>query len=360
MSDGDFPVTPPAALARTQPVRRSQRPGTLPPPGRSPRRTGTFRYQSPTYRFPDTTSPFLQKMRARALKEESLTGASVEQLEDLLFMLSQERKQLAAEHNYREGIRYNRAIDYVTRLYDQERKSVVQQAASATLKAEEKQFNEEFDSFDKNTDRMIRELADQQRERRRALQEAHQKELDDLDLRWKAPKKQRMYNRASNQVTSLRMQHAFMLTQCRFDDAQAMAQIINERTTHERNESHFIMQHDFDESLKKVQARQADELDFFNESTRLQMEKLKQDRARLRVGFENRAKKFEARDGIVSDPDKLWNRTRNQRIQANSRRRVATLPSTKMTRRDIRDSDVAILDLPPLDNRRNNASRAKK
>ena len=301
-------------------------------------------------------------MKERALKQESLTGASIEQFEELLFLLGQERKELAAAHKYREGLRYNRAIDYVMGLYDRERKSLVQQEASAVLKAEEKSFNEEFENFDRNTDRLIRELAEQQRQRRRALEEAHQQELDDLDKRWNAPKKQRMYNRASNQVTSLRMQHAFMLTQCRFDDAEAVAQIIRDRTAHEREESHFVMQHDFDESLKRLQAKQADELDFFNESTRLQMEKLKQDRARLRVGFENRAKKFEARDGIVNDPDKLWNRTKNQRIFTMARRRGSTIPSTKMTRRDIRDSDVAILDLPPLDNRRKPKpkTRAKK
>jgi hypothetical protein len=76
--------------------------------------------------------------------------------------------------------------------------------------------------------------------------------------------------------------------------------------------------------------------------------------------YENLGKKIMTREEIVADPEKLWNleqARRSHAIVGNIGK--PQLPSAKLARKDIRDSDVAILNLPPLASRRKHAKKEK-
>ena len=54
----------------------------------------------------------------------------------------------------------------------------------------------------------------------------------------------------------------------------------------------------------------------------------------------------------TADPEKMWNRTAGQRMNETSKGGLSTMPSTKMTRKDLADLDFELLTLPPLDLKR--------
>ena len=73
-----------------------------------------------------------------------------------------------------------------------------------------------------------------------------------------------------------------------------------------------------------------------------------------RKQLENREsiKTQEAED--TTDAEKIWTRTTKERMteQTIKSKTVASIPSTKMTRKDLADKDLELLTLPPLDLRR--------
>jgi Fe2+ transport system protein B len=147
----------------------------------------------------------------------------------------------------------------------------------------------------------------------------------------------------------LRRQLAFLLVQCRFKDAEEVRRLVDEQTKAEEMENSIAMQRDFDEAIKKLEVRQAEEIRTFETGARVQREKFAQNRTVARRLYENRGKKLAAREEIVKDPERLWNRTQSARIgEIVQHCQQRPLPSTKLTRSDIKDRDVAILSLPQL------------
>jgi hypothetical protein len=229
----------------------------------------------------------LKKLRARALELKPLAGATEEQLENLLYLVSTERKAIATHHRYRDGDKYNGVVSHVDYAFIDARKKNRQQREQETLKSAEAGCKAETEAFDRETKQREKELRDHQKEQRDALLASHQAELDALEEHWKTPTKFRLYNRASNNLTVLRRQLAFLLVQCRFKEAEDVRRMVDEETRFEEEENHLVMQRDYDEAVKKVIARQAEELATFDNKAAVQVQTYLQDRAVERKVHEN-------------------------------------------------------------------------
>jgi hypothetical protein len=289
------------------------------------------------------------KLRQQALKLDPLVGTTERQLENLLYLVSSERKAAAHDHRYREGTRYNEVVSHVGRVVTETRKRNRLQEEQTLIRVAQTEYKEDIEAYDRETKVQEKELRDRQKEQREALLASQHWELEALEERWKAPAKFRIYNRASNRLTILRRQRAFLLVQCRFKDAEEVSRLVEEETRVQQAESHTAMQRDYDEALKKVLARHADEMESFDERAAVQLLRLQQDRAIDRRVFENRGRKIVAREEIAKNGDTLWNHDQAKRARdVVENIRKLPVPSAKMSRKDIDDMDVAILDLPPL------------
>jgi DNA-binding LytR/AlgR family response regulator len=209
------------------------------------------------------------------------------------------------------------------------------------------------DAFDKETKQLETELCERQKEQKEVLLAGHRAELDDIEAHWSSAKHFRQYNRASNKLTILRRQLAFLLVQSRFKDAAEVRKLVDTETKTEESESHGSMQRDYDSALAAVLARHQAEVETFDERASIQLQKFRQDRAVARRLYENRGRKLAARVEIAADPDKLWSHEQAKRAHAIAGNAgMPVVPSAKITRSAIADKDVAILSLPPLDSRR--------
>jgi hypothetical protein len=113
------------------------------------------------------------------------------------------------------------------------------------------------------------------------------------------------------------------------------------------------MQRDYDAALGMLLEKQKGELAVFDDRAEVQLQKLHQDRAVARRLYENRGRKLTAREAMAADPERLWNHEQAKRSHAIAATAgMPFVPSAKLTRKDVKDKDVAILSLPPLALRR--------
>jgi hypothetical protein len=200
---------------------------------------------------------------------------------------------------------------------------------------------------------MLRDLQTAQDEQRKQLEMIHEGQIREHEERWESPAKYRLYNRASNRLTILRRQHSILLMQCRFTDAEAVNRILMTKMREEEAQHHTIHQREFEESFAYLREKQKAERDFLATRLDVQLAQFHRNRGMQRRIFENKGRKIEARGEIAKDSERLWNLAQLQRLEELSnvaaiRAPNAALPSSKMTPRDIKDPEVVILSLPPL------------
>ena len=87
------------------------------------------------------------------------------------------------------------------------------------------------------------------------LIEQQNKEAEDNYVKWKMESKVRQYNHASYHLVIQRKQLANLLQQCRFSEAEVVQKNIERLEMQERESAYKVMQHDYNESLKKLEMK---------------------------------------------------------------------------------------------------------
>lgn len=305
----------------------------------------------PTYKNIEIT-PELLKLKEKAKREESLSGATSQQIEDLLCILNQEKKTLAKNKLFKEALKCTSMINYVSQFLSAAKKRENQKVAKKEFTIVHQQFEDSFNDFDEETKLLEKELIAKQKKRLEELQNTHQAELNDLEARWNSEKKQRIYNKCTSDLHSMRKRITFLLVDNRFEEAEGAQQDADERTEIEVFDHHYLMQRDYDKSLKNLVKKQFLEMETFKTDCIIEQEKLKQDRLKLRQGFVNRQLKLKTKKDIIDDPDKLWAHRQTERfVSAGKSNKSSTLsPSSRMKVSDFRELDNETLALPPLEN----------
>lgn len=319
---------------------------------------GTSR--NPRFSKSQPVSPAGKAPKDRALAGDPLDGVSEDDLRTMIYDLSEDRRRLANSHQFKKAGQVNEAMKRAEKAVLQIQKDTLQRAAMEEFEQQDEEFRSKFADFDAETETLTRELKEQLNAKRQSLHNQHAQELEDFEERWTSPPKERLYNRASYTLTSMRRQLKVMLQQCQFDDAEEVQEQIRRRKASEESENSFIMRHDFNEALRKLEAKQAEEKRLFEESAALKLKTLSDRRQRLRVRFVNREKYMERREKMIQDCDKLWTHAQLHRDSISPTLRSIP-PSLKVTKKDLDEVEVINLELPRLflPGRLNQARRAR-
>ncbi|OHT14675.1 hypothetical protein TRFO_14847 [Tritrichomonas foetus] len=304
------------------------------------------------YSTPDDslfTPTQLNRLVNLALERKKLKLNTQEEYESVIAELSTKRTYYAAKHKYAEAERYQNAIKFVRNSELQMRKNEIKEKASNAFLKKETTFKKTFLEFDQETKIEMDNLKNEIQAQREQMSQRHEDEIEALENLWKSQKKARLYNRPSKTLSTLRRQLNFMLTQCRFDEAKEVQKHIDEQANIEQKQNHEHMQHDFSEALRKLTEKQNEEKRFFEDRAQIRIRTFEQKRQRLRAGFENRARKLNAKKEVVTNPDRVWVSTQNQRIGDDATMRRAPMkPTMKIAKKDIYEKEVVTLELPPL------------
>ena len=359
-SENAIPIEP---HPPTQPSHRPMRAHCAPAPPQTKQNEQNPR----TYKFKARPNPFrskktnendsvLTKVQIKnyinlAFQQKPINLKTEAEYECLKNEISIKRTKLASRHEYEEANKYQKALEFVSKSELNIQQYEMYAIMNQEVKEKEMNFKSSLVQFDNETKNLREELENKIMKERMELERRHKQDLDDFEMRWNGQEKNRLYNRPSNVLSALRRQLNFMLTQCRFDEAKEVQKQIDERERFEEDENYLQMQHDFNEALKKLKAKQNSEARFFEEKAHLRVVTFEQKRQRLRVGFENRAKKIKTQKNKVSDPEKAWRVTQNRRIEDGALLKKVT-PSqaaiSRISRNDIFEKEVVKLSLPPL------------
>ena len=134
-------------------------PSRQPPSRRTMKSTSHVLFNPPVYRSIEL-SPELQKLKEKARREEPLTNVTTEQFQELIYVLNQERKTLARDHRYKEGLKCNATINHVNKYFEMAKKKENQSVAKEEFEEVSKQFESSFKQFDEQTKKLERELID--------------------------------------------------------------------------------------------------------------------------------------------------------------------------------------------------------
>jgi hypothetical protein len=299
------------------------------------------------------------------LKKDNLADVSERSFGFLLYYLQQLRKQKAAEHSYEQGKQLNDVISYVNCQYARARRNALQRAAVEDYESNRNDLEAALRAFEAEEKRQFAELEEELAREKERLKEEHEAQAQEHLERWNSAEKCRQYNRASNALTVLQKQHAQLLIQCRFEDAQAVNRLREARMHEEQAIQHAMHEKDFEESAKYLAEKQAAEDQFFEAKKEVQIAQFKRRKALERRVLENKEKKIEVKGKLAQDAEKLWNLAQVQRLEdlcdpETIRESEGPMPSSKMTKRDLQDPDVVILTLPPLARKTKSKPRKEK
>jgi hypothetical protein len=285
-----------------------------------------------------------------ALGSSSLKGISSAVLESALVELMEQRRELAHNHRLRESARYQRAINRVLECHSTQMKLDVQEMALARHRIDARIVDEEAREYDLETRDLIREFKAVRDEGRNQLLERHNGELSRHTRQWGSRRMARMYNLPSHRVAMLRRQQTLLTVQCRFEEADAVARLLAERTLQNNIEQAKARQRDYEESFTKLKTKQTGEVEFFDHETEIQLAQLKQARRVARAPIDNKKKKMEAREAFLMDAERVWNARRHERMEkiTTGTTMGQTFPSLHIQPEEVGKSDAARLPLPQL------------
>lgn len=277
---------------------------------------------------------------------------TIDLINNLIIHLQQLRKQKAIERNYRDGLRLNRAITTL----EQQRSDILtkmnQSETMRHLNNEYEEFKKRKEKFENETAQMVNKLKSKQNEQKENMQKLHDEKEQKLFQDWTQGKQIKMYNRSSNELTSLRRQHAFLLVQNRFEEAQKIGQEIEQKQNEELMNSHEEHQKDYDTAYDMLYEKNKEEDEFFENKCAIEMASLMQKRNKEKRALENKEKWFIQKKKEIAESDKNNSPKTSPRNSGMTPYRKPLMPSSKMTRKELGGSDVAIFQLPQITNRR--------
>lgn len=284
-----------------------------------------------------------------------------------LDIFQEKPKEIARKYNYQEGIRINEAISRLENLRNGYLAKMTQDESLRTLNEEYEQFEQRRNEYDDKTNTLIKDLQEQQEKQRTELKANHEAKEEELLQTWGSSKKLRMYNRSSAELTTLRRQHAFLLVQNRFQEAKKIAAEIEVKQNYELQLNHQHHQKDYDSAYASLQEKNREEVETFENKCAIDIATLIQNRKRGRKQFESKEQWFTMRRAEISESTS----TKTGKVVASPKITTRStlfdsphskliMPSSKMTRKELGGSDVVILKLPPIQNRKINTRKQSR
>lgn len=325
-------------------------PAKRPVPPKTPRNEYSFKRSLPTFRKPEVSKLALQ-MKEKAINAEPIPDLDDTIYDQIIYSLTEERRERVLNHEFKRGALINRAIVFTREFQLKNKKQLAHIIAQNEFRQVESEIKSSLEQFDKETKIKENELLKESINRKEAMKERHIKELTEHESRWNSESMFKHFNHASARLTTLRGQISTLLAQNRFDDAEQLTKLADQQKALEELNNYEIMQNSFNESQRRLIAKQQEELDFLETDLEVKRHKFIMERIRERRILENKEKVLELRKDSVNDKEKTWNRARLKATMINSltrQRSAALAPTNRLTRGDIGVKECAPLSLPPL------------
>lgn len=269
----------------------------------------------------------LANLKQAALYFEPLHNATEEDFELLLEDLNNDKQESIIEHDFDKGEVVNGAIEHVLACQEEFHKQELQKKEVEKFIQQQNELDQKFEAYERETNRILNEIIVERDERLGYVRYKQLEELKKHDEMWASDSKIRQYNKASNSLKVYRKQLQDLLNQGRFREAAYVQTLIDKLESEERIQATKLMQHDYNESLKKMKQRHQSELESQEKKWEIQILQMKQKRINDMNTLFNKQRKIDSLRATVSDADKIWNSTQMQRKKDMVNKKVTIDPS---------------------------------
>lgn len=227
----------------------------------------------------------------------SLAGKPIVGYDSKTYLLALEglldKRQVAQDkRRIREGVKINKAIRAVEDAMGKVSDKETDDQFDTELQRQIEELEGDMRVYDLETKKMIQEFYQKKQKAKQLIIDSQNDDLLDLQEHWSTPAKQRLFNRASHQLTELRKRQELCLNRNAFEDADKLRVLIHKLEKEESERATENMQIAYNQALDTLQQKHIIEMENFNISLRNQLTSLKNKRAMARRQFEYRRQKI--------------------------------------------------------------------
>jgi hypothetical protein len=252
----------------------------------------------------------MEALKDKALALDPLRGYSLSVLNNLLQELESDKQRLIDEKACKELTKYGLAIQHVTRWKLEAEKRAMHREKTHEVKVKLQQIQDEIHAYDDETQEILRNMEEYQKEQKESMMKAHQKEIQSHLELWKSDEKMRHYNRASADLGNRKFQFEKYLRQERWEEAKVLGDQVEVMERKEAVRAAELYKSDYKESLKRLRVRQMEQVQTLDASLRNEKEAVLRKRQGERAVLLNVQKKNELKGSAIGGPENVWNRNR--------------------------------------------------
>lgn len=220
--------------------------------------------------------------------------------------LENKRDQLMIDGDFQNSIKTQKAVDSARSKQIEAVKKQTSDEQLEVINKKQAKLVDNYERFESEMRKAEEELENDINAQKQALSEKHQKQIQDHDENWQKEVKLRQYNRASQRLRVLRTQQQLLMNAKRFDEAEQVCKIADDVAQKEALESHKQMLTAYKNSRRKLEEKQADEMDTFLRTSEQRRDILQHQKEVLTRPYVNRIKNLKREQEIAKDPDRLW------------------------------------------------------
>ena len=295
------------------------------------------------------TQQDIQKFLNCAYEKKPLWNLEPEQYEQVLSILKQQKKDAVAKKRFVDSMESQEAIEYVNNHYKNAIKEEGEQEIDSEFQGKMDTYYESLKKFDDETKDLEEKFLIKKRKAKDLIVESQKDDLLDLQEYWSSPAKQRLYNRASNQLVNLRKRQIDEVNLNNLAEAARLQKHISRLEKEESRTNSEAWQLDYNQALDKLQQKHKRELETFEFQSNIQFTSLKQKRETLRQRFLYRKANLEHK----KEQDKatsLFGASATKRIQRNISASTSLKKTEKILDRALDNvyKDISSIRLKPI------------
>lgn len=237
-----------------------------------------------------SSTPDLSKdiLVQKALEHKPLGNVPFYMYDVLLEELNSKANRARERKRFTEGVKIQSAMEYVQGKQSSAMEKQNKEMEKNQKKSERAELKSDIAAFDAET-KIEEEIFFKKKNIEKQLIEVSQEnEIRDLQELWSSPAKQRMFNRASNLLVSMRKRQSDYLDKNNFVEAKNLEKAIQAQERKETEENSEALQEAYNQALAKLKEKHArDDANFMNQ-LQVQYQHLKLKRETLRKAFDCR------------------------------------------------------------------------
>jgi hypothetical protein len=257
-----------------------------------------------------------------------------------------------SQDEFRECTRCYRAVEAAKAHLTTTLKKLHQEEFTADIAQRTESATRDFTDFSREFDEREHELANNLQSQSDLLTQRSAEQRRQYEDTWRNTnhRRVRIFNRTSPVVRNLRVQQQYLLTSRRFDEAEQVCHLADERHEYETVEHHFQRFTEYAESHALLEKRQIDAEDTFRQASSGRRGHLQYEREKRERRFTKRFGNLQVEKERAKDPEKLWRichrRDGDNIVNLTGRTRSPTVPVWRLKKADVKKFNT--LSLPAL------------